>query len=310
MERGRLDISKNKRGEYVGNILFERKGKSKQITVQGLHVSDETLQGKEVEFELENGQVVKIVCEGRLIFSKKVEKTPVSKDTRRVSTRQKDALSAKAPYNFIPLNSQVVKAEKHPGFDFDFDTYHTDRYTGWIDLEIETKTPLYIRDTLNVEEMRKQEEVERNKSRFINPDFFSPGGKSQIPGSSLRGMVRTMVEIVSFGKFGFFDDKRLYYRGLADVSSLRQEYQQRMSSYDRRRRKAIYKVSAGIIQRKGFNYEIISSKDDYHQILKEEAKKRVKAIGKEYKEFEFYKLDDSYLVVSGSMLNKKKRLDY
>jgi len=33
-------------------------------------------------------------------------------------------------------------------------------------------------------------------------------------------MTRTMVEIVSFGKFGFFDDKRLYFRAVADTSSL------------------------------------------------------------------------------------------
>ncbi len=62
-----------------------------------------------------------------------------------------------------------------------------------------------------------------------NPDFFSSADKIRIPGSSLRGMVRKLVEIVSFGKFGFFDDKRLYFRSFADVTgSLKKIYSDKM----------------------------------------------------------------------------------
>ena len=56
-----------------------------------------------------------------------------------------------APYNFIPLNEKVVEAENIP----DFDKYHDNMYTGYIDLKIKTLTPLYIRDTLTEEEYIK-----------------------------------------------------------------------------------------------------------------------------------------------------------
>ncbi len=51
----------------------------------------------------------------------------------------------------------VVKVEEAPGEDkCTFDTYHDGKNTGYIDLTIETKTPLYIRDTLTEDEMQKK----------------------------------------------------------------------------------------------------------------------------------------------------------
>jgi CRISPR-associated protein (TIGR03986 family) len=133
---------------------------------------------------------------------------------------------AKAPYNFVPINETVIPAETIPEFDY----YHKDRYTGYIDLDIEALTPLYIRDTYT-----KEEEVLANQAKEackickdkdcdkcdhakhrVNPDFFAPGGIPKIPGSSLRGMVRNLVEIVSYSKMEFTEkDKRFYYRKVA-----------------------------------------------------------------------------------------------
>ncbi|MDY0096663.1 MAG: TIGR03986 family CRISPR-associated RAMP protein, partial [Candidatus Vecturithrix sp.] len=217
---------------------------------------------------------------------------------------------ARAPYNFIPLNETVVEAEPIPPFN----TYiHHDlkRYTGWIELDIEAKTPLYIRDTLTKEELEKQSTIEKEnkhrnpKKRYINPDFFAPGGKLKIPGSSLRGMIRNLLEIVSFGKFGAYDGKRLYYRGLADQSNLRQDYQDKMSSRDKTTGKSNYTMSAGILKKTGFrSYEILPS--DRRQIPRKEVDKRLTTIKKSYKEFTFYKLHSEYLVISGKMPNKKR----
>jgi CRISPR/Cas system CSM-associated protein Csm3 (group 7 of RAMP superfamily) len=187
----------------------------------------------------------------------------------------------------------------------EFDRYHNDRFTGYIDLEIQALTPLYIRDTLTMDEYKKRDKMEKEKKTFINPDFFSPGGILRIPGSSLRGMIRTLVEIVSFGKFESFDDKRLYYRGLADVSSLRKEYQRHMSSRDREGGRAQYKMSAGILRKEGFNYFITPAKT-FRQIPKLEARRMIEAKGKKYEEFRFYEVEDGYMVVSGTMQNKKR----
>ncbi|MDY0095784.1 MAG: TIGR03986 family CRISPR-associated RAMP protein [Candidatus Vecturithrix sp.] len=158
-----------------------------------------------------------------------MEKATLTKD-EQLQTKHIETVKspAHAPYNFIPLNEIVVEAEPMP----DFNTYQhegTRRHTGWMDLELETKTPLYIRDTLNEEEMDTKKEAEKEQKPFENSDFFSPNGEPQIPGSSLRGMIRTLVEITSYAKFKYFDDKNLYFRSFADVtSSLRNDYVQKM----------------------------------------------------------------------------------
>lgn len=141
--------------------------------------------------------------------------------------QRSSAENATAPYNFVPINDIVVPAEPIP----DFDCYHMERFTGYIDLNIETLTPLYIRDANTQEEEslaiqaaltckegnNKAGSSEREHAEHrVNPNFFSPGGIPKIPGSSLRGMVRNLVEIVSYSKMEFAEkDKRFYYRKVA-----------------------------------------------------------------------------------------------
>lgn len=140
---------------------------------------------------------------------------------------------ANAPYNFISLNKTVISSPDKPGVgDCAFDRYHVGRYTGYIKLDVETETPLYIRDTLTEKEMQEKEEIEKDpKKKYINPDFFSPGGKIRISGSSLRGTVRTLVEIVSWSKIQFVNNSRFFYRALADKDlDLRRQYQGKMAS--------------------------------------------------------------------------------
>ena len=136
------------------------------------------------------------------------------------------------PYNFVPLNENPVKATCYRGEKIDqekaikLNIYLPDLKTGYIDIKLTTLTPLYIRDTLIDAELKEKTEKEKNKDRYINPDFFSPGNKVRIPGSSLRGMIRTLVEIVTFGKFTQFDgDRKFFYRALGDKSlDLRDKY--------------------------------------------------------------------------------------
>ncbi|GBD96758.1 MAG TPA: TIGR03986 family CRISPR-associated RAMP protein [Nitrospirae bacterium] len=301
MEKGALNIFKSKKGKLITEILFED-GK-KMPAPQGIKIYDESLNGKVIEVERVEGQIEKIVCEGEVIYSKAGKKQPIHRDEKpqieEMITQHIDNLTdpAKAPYNFVPLNQRVVEAERIPAFN----AYHKDRYTGWIDLHIETKTPLYIRDTLNQEEIKEQEESER----FINSDFFSPGGNYKIPGSSIRGMIRTLVEITSYGKFGSFDNRNLYFRGLADRSNLRKEYQSKMSSFNKEQKRMQYKMNAGFIYKDGFKY-FIKPAAGFKQILKKEAVKKIQEAGMVYENFQFYKLNKEYIVVSGGMPNKKR----
>lgn len=205
---------------------------------------------------------------------------------------------ANAPYNFIPLNDRLVPAEPIP----DFDRYHRDRYTGYIELEIKALTPLYIRDTLNDKEFNeklKNEEMRKRGEKlspYANPDFFSPGDLPRIPGSSLRGMIRTLVEIVSFGKFENFDDRRLYYRSFADkCKRFRDEYRRHV------------KPNAGLLIKEGLKYYIIATNFSKIDILS--AKSILSNTGLKYENFKFYNINyqgkSGYLVVSGKMDNKK-----
>ncbi|GAK59335.1 hypothetical protein U27_06319 [Candidatus Vecturithrix granuli] len=323
MEKAKLIIKTTKKGKHIAELLFLDTNKTMpfpQFTPQNA-----SMNGQEVEVQREQGKISKVQTEGKVIYAMTVSPPSPSRrppsDDRRPSfsaPRRTDAprtsryqtarpgqqisnvrSPAHAPYNFIPLNEKIIAAEKIPGQDFPLNVYHQTRHTGWIDLEIETQTPLYIRDALTMEE---------SNSDRVNPDFFSPNGQPQIPGSSLRGMVRMLVEIVSFGKFGAADrEKRFYFRGLADKSNLRQDYQERMSSFDRKSRRAIYKMSAGVLRKKGrFDYEIVPS-EKFWQIAKPKAQGIVKQLkDQRYGEFKFYETGEGYLVVSGNMQNKKK----
>lgn len=158
---------------------------------------------------------------------------------------------AHAPYNFVPLNQKVIPSDHKDGIP-PSDLYHDDLKTGYIDLEIKLMTETFIRDTLTEDESNRLINFDKNiseakksgnnssKNKFEKErleylwslsDFYSPAdGVFRLPGSSLRGLTRNMTEIVSFSKLLFFQNDRLYFRGLADRSNLRDEYQNKMGS--------------------------------------------------------------------------------
>ncbi len=161
---------------------------------------------------------------------------------------------ARAPYNFIQLNDVMVEAQfqqpdQPPAFDkyYNYDRERNDGYlTGEIVYELETITPLYIRGVT----------PEKSGKKNDNPDFFAPGGIVKIPGSSIRGMVRNLVEIVSWGKFENFDDRKLFYRMVGDKSELGEKYRDTMLNLH-----DLYsiKVKAGLLKKVGLNHVILPS---------------------------------------------------
>ena len=104
-----------------------------------------------------------------------------------------------APYNFVPLNKKVF----YPPWaeDISHDIPFSDGESGEIEITIEAKSPIFIRDHKNPEEF----------CNFINNN----GAKEfYIPGSSLKGVIRSIMEIMSFAKLNFFDDKRFSVRDM------------------------------------------------------------------------------------------------
>lgn len=116
---------------------------------------------------------------------------------------------AKAPYNFVELPEKPLLVDAPPPRD----RYHQDRHSGWLELEITAETPLYTRCALGADGAPE--------------DFYHWGDAKQpvLPGSSLRGAIRNLVEILSYsrlsrrGKGARIGDEALMYRGVADQQS-------------------------------------------------------------------------------------------
>lgn len=113
------------------------------------------------------------------------------------------------PYNFVrPM--QATNPDKSPLLGRCLPPPH-DRYvghTGKIVCRLTTKTPLFIADSHDT----RVEEINRKKHphyRF----FRDPEGTIAIPGTSLRGAIRSIFETVTNSCFAHFDgQKRLSYR--------------------------------------------------------------------------------------------------
>jgi CRISPR-associated protein (TIGR03986 family) len=136
---------------------------------------------------------------------------------------------ARAPYNFVPLPEKVVPAEPPP----DQDNYHLDRRTGHIRCTLTTLSPLYTRTTLNPDffrnwsdktrEMMNDDNARREHAQFFHLDDAQ---RPVIPGSSLRGMLRSLVEIAGYGKIQWVADTPLAFRAVADTTSLGAYYKE------------------------------------------------------------------------------------
>lgn len=127
------------------------------------------------------------------------------------TNNQIEKAPARAPYNFVPLvDGYPLKAELVDNKPISHDRYHDDRLTGYFDVELETVTPLFTRGMLT------EEQLQAGKQAKDLPEPFILNGKPVIPGSSLRGMLRNLVEIITFGKMHFISDaNKIFYRAVA-----------------------------------------------------------------------------------------------
>ena len=153
--------------------------------------------------------------------------------------------TATAPYNFVPLPERVIAFRNQPGSAIAIDQgiYHNNRYTGWIDVELETLSPVYVRAGLSPERyavMERQEKDPDDKTPHLDkernrPDFFHAGDAREpvIPGSSLRGMLRALCEIIGHGKLSPVSDQALVYRAVGDTSSHGIAYRHELMIEDR-----------------------------------------------------------------------------
>ncbi|RIK36684.1 MAG: TIGR03986 family CRISPR-associated RAMP protein [Chloroflexi bacterium] len=140
-------------------------------------------------------------------------------------TAEKDA--ALAPYNFVPLPEQVVAVQS----TVDHSRYHPqpERYTGLIHCTLTTASPFYTRAALERADFKESKESkDKIEAFYVDPVTKDP----VIPGSSLRGMVRTLVEIASFGKLDAVGETPLVYRAVGDITGHGDNYRKRLMQED------------------------------------------------------------------------------
>lgn len=145
------------------------------------------------------------------------------RDGYKLPADSSDAAMATAPYNFISLLDSVLPAPLDGGLDWralaaeERYSHYRDyiaecgKFSGELELAIEAVTPLFI----------------GGDSRF-----FSPLGRPVIPGSTLRGLTKNLVKIVTCGSMQPGEDileRNLYYRAIAgNDRRLRKNYQENM----------------------------------------------------------------------------------
>ncbi|MUH00440.1 TIGR03986 family CRISPR-associated RAMP protein [Scytonema sp. UIC 10036] len=143
-------------------------------------------------------------------------------------TNVPDTKKAIAPYNFVELPNNVVEiqADSLPSHNVYY-AQSEKRYTGRIDCTLTTESPLYIRCGLTKEEFACGAES-KDLPDFFYTEIASKARKPVIPGSSLRGMIRNIIEIITFSKIERVSDKqKLFFRAVAanpNKDSLGKEY--------------------------------------------------------------------------------------
>ncbi len=149
---------------------------------------------------------------------KHIKKVP-DKDDRGNDRR------AIAPYNFVELPDLIVEAEEIPPLNRYCNPQHCDRSTGRIECVLTTDSPLYIRCGMTPENFAKfsgkdddLSDDQKKQKRKIMADFFQypTSQRPVLPGSSLRGMLRTLVEIAGYGKLTkVSQQQRFFFRAVA-----------------------------------------------------------------------------------------------
>jgi CRISPR-associated protein (TIGR03986 family) len=156
----------------------------------------------------------------------------------------RDERTTCAPYNFVPLPDKIVRVQGLP----DHDVFTSN--SGYFDVRLTTRSPIYVRATFTPEEASDADDPREGDKPFRErirnkPDFYSMDGSPRIPGSSIRGMLRSLVEIVSYSRPADVTNIPMFFRSLG-TDALALYYRKRMTSRQ-----------AGFLQHNGDSYRLV-----------------------------------------------------
>lgn len=173
---------------------------------------------------------------------------PTRPRTYRDRERVEHQVRAHAPYNFVSLPEDVVQAQP----PLNLNTFK-DGLSGTIHCKLTTKSPTYIRGMLQLSDYKTLREktpaeLTEDDKNNMTPYFHKTGPLSPcIPGSSLRGMLRSLVEIISYSRVRWIaDDQAFFYRSVAVLDD------PRSSSY----RDVMQNVRGGVIRWRDNRWQI------------------------------------------------------
>jgi len=135
---------------------------------------------------------------------------------------------AVAPYNFVPLPEAILTCSDAP-LSMN-NKYDANLLTGKLTCTLKTESPLYVRAARTWKEYIHKD---KDGKPFSPSDPYYGETKETllIPGSSLRGMLRNLVEVVSYSRIAPVTKNPLFYRTV-DISSIGKAYGKRMSGGD------------------------------------------------------------------------------
>ncbi|MCD8213424.1 MAG: RAMP superfamily CRISPR-associated protein, partial [Campylobacter sp.] len=193
-----------------------------------------------------------------------------------------------APYNFVPLNEKVF----YPSWadEVSHDVPLKDGQSGVIELEITAKSPIFIK---NGKAKDEKNEEKKDCNEFCH--FLNKNGEKEyyIPASSIKGMLRNVLEIMSFSKIRMDENRHKKHLSVRDMTN---------------------KILAPTAKNCGFlvknGDKIFLKKCEFKKISHKELNspklKDIPTAEQKYKEFLHLLKQKTGLVFTGSIDNKKK----
>ncbi len=117
-----------------------------------------------------------------------------------------------APYNFVPLADWIYFPPWAPQVSHDLP--FRDGFCGHLEVELTAKTPLLVGG--------RQSPASKDAPGSV--EFCRTRRGYTIPGSSLKGMLRSVIEIAAFGRMRQVDDVRYAIRDISNVKRLGESF--------------------------------------------------------------------------------------
>lgn len=139
----------------------------------------------------------------------------------------------RAPYNFVPPPSSMKYVDKPRDLHdrYGMPAAGDELLSGYIDLTLKAATPFYVRGMWNLASFEDDSKEIKNQIR----PFEIEENQLRLPGSSIRGMIRTLVEILSSAPLDpINEDLRMFYRAVgSDPRPDRPSYDPTAGAYKR-----------------------------------------------------------------------------